>query len=86
MAGLRILPAEFPPIWAAVLRAEHAAAYLGFLDTSALRQGVIKGQAPPPHDRRGNKPIWYLALCDGWLAARAGTTVASARIDIADLI
>jgi len=41
-------PARYPPTgtWPAVMRADMAAAYLDYRDTSELARGVSRGEAP----------------------------------------
>lgn len=78
MGGRTKLPARFPPFgaWPAVLRADMAAAFLDYPDTSALAAAVAKGDAPAPTAMRkaGDKrePVWARGAIEQFIASRHG--------------
>jgi hypothetical protein len=67
------LPARYPPTgaWPAVMRADIAAAYLDYRDTSELSRGVSRGEAPPPTSYHGlgraREPIWSKTAIDNFI-------------------
>jgi hypothetical protein len=66
-------PARYPPTgtWPAVMRADMAAAYLDYRDTSELARGVSRGEAPPAIGHHGTgrarEPIWLKATIDNFI-------------------
>jgi hypothetical protein len=58
------IPARYPPTgtWPAQMRADMAAAYLDYSDTSELAAAVVRGDAPAPSSLRGKgrdrEPVW----------------------------
>lgn len=53
------------------MRADMAAAYLDYRDTSELARGVRRGEAPPPIGYRGigrsREPIWSKIAIDNFI-------------------
>ena len=70
------LPARYPPIgaWPAQMRADMAAAYLDYPDTSELVAAISRGEAPAPCCLRGKghkrEPVWNKDTLDGYLVPR----------------
>jgi hypothetical protein len=70
MVARTALPARYPPVgaWPAVMRADMAAAYLDYRDTSELARGVRRGEAPPPTAYHGagynRQPVWSKTVID----------------------
>jgi hypothetical protein len=64
------VPARYPPdgCWPAVMRADMAAAYLDFPNTTEFARAVRRGEAPPPISYRGagrlRQPVWSKAIID----------------------
>lgn len=64
------LPARYPPIgiWPAVMRADMAAAYLDYRNTTEFARAVTRGEAPPPIGYHGTgrsrEPVWSKAAID----------------------
>jgi hypothetical protein len=71
------LPARYPPsgTWPAQMRADMAAAYLDYRDTSELAAAISRGQAPPPSSLRGSgrrrEPVWARVELDRCVAFTA---------------
>ncbi len=87
------LPARYPPVgaWPALMRADMAAAYLDYRDSSELARAVARGEAPPPTSYHGTgrtrQPIWSKIAIDHFTApARAMNLVGSDREDLASLV
>jgi len=65
-----LTPARYPPTgaWPAQMRADMAAAYLDYADTTQLAAAVRRGEAPAPSSMRGSgrrrEPIWARADLD----------------------
>jgi hypothetical protein len=55
MSARAPLPGRYPPTgaWPEVMRADMAAAYLDYRDTSELARGIRRGEAPPPIGHHG---------------------------------
>ncbi|OSI28388.1 hypothetical protein BST65_09875 [Bradyrhizobium canariense] len=55
------------------MRADMAAAYLDFEDTSELMRAISRGDAPPPIGFRGTRrlrqPVWSKATMDHFAAS-----------------
>jgi len=93
MPPRKALPARYPPIgiWPAVMRADMAAAYLDYRDTSELARAVVRGEAPPPTGYHGigraREPVWSKAVIDDITApARAVDLDRSEGKDLASLV
>lgn len=73
MSARSPLPARYPPsgAWPAVMRADMAAAYLDYRNTSDLARAVTRGEAPPPIGYHGTgrvrESIWLKAAIDNFL-------------------
>jgi hypothetical protein len=93
MAPRTALPARYPPIgiWPALMRADMAAAYLDYRDTSELARAVVRREAPPPIGHHGigraREPVWSKAVIDNFTAsAKAMDLDRSEGKDLASLV
>lgn len=70
----RALPPRYPPTgtWPAQMRADMAAAYLDYRDTTEFAIAIRRGDAPPPSSLRGSgrkrEPVWCREELDRYLA------------------
>jgi hypothetical protein len=90
----RSLPARHPPngAWPAEMRADMAAAFLGYETTGRLIAAIVRGEAPRPTATRlrdgKREPVWAKVAIDAFLANRHKivSDVSSATKRLGDLI
>jgi hypothetical protein len=72
----RAVPARYPAhgAWPCEMRADTAAAYLDFEDTTELYRAISRGEAPRPtgyrHRAGKREPTWSLEACRSYVARR----------------
>jgi len=69
------------------MRADMAAAYLDYRDTSELARGISRGEAPPPIGHHGigraKEPIWSKTAIDNFIEPDSDS---AGKQDLASLI
>ena len=73
------------------MRADMAAAYLDYRNTSELARAVARGEAPPPTGYHGTgrsrEPVWSKAVIDNLTGPAKATEIDSRRKkDLASLV
>jgi hypothetical protein len=86
------LPPRYPPVgaWPAVMRADMAAAYLDYCDTSELARAVGRGEAPLPIGYHGigraRQPVWSKIVIDNFTAPARATAAGRSGEDLTLLV
>jgi hypothetical protein len=71
---MRSLPARYPPVWPAEMRADVVAAFFDYATTGELFKAIQRGEVPKASAERKRKgrrePVWALDICRQHVAER----------------